>query len=131
MKVLSVRQPWAWLISQGIKSIENRSRATSYRGPLLIHASQTLDMDVAEAKHYFRGTGVKFPKSFETGGIVGYVELVDCVTRHPSGWFQGPYGYVLANARPLPLYPVKGKLGLFTVDLPPDYLPPALIQPHP
>ncbi len=116
LKIISVRQPWAWLIVQGLKNIENRTWATSYRGPLLIHASQKLDMDVAETRDYFRGTGVKVPRSFETGGIVGYVELVDCVTSHPSGWFNGPYGFVLANARPLPFYALKGRLGLFEVD---------------
>jgi hypothetical protein len=98
-----------------------RNLFTSYRGPLLIHASQKLDMDAAETRRYFRGTGINFPSAFETGGIVGYAELVDCVPSHPSGWFQGPVGWVLANARPLPFYAVKGKLGLFTVDLPPDY----------
>lgn len=121
LKVISVRQPWAWLISQGYKDIENRTWATSYRGPLLVHAGQKLDMDVAETRRCFRGTGLKFPASFETGGIVGYAELVDCVTVHPSGWFQGPVGWVLTHARPLPFYAVKGKLGLFTVELPPGY----------
>jgi hypothetical protein len=120
-RVLSIRQPWAWLIVQGLKDVENRTWATPYRGPLLIHASQRLDMDAAETRRYFRGTGIKLPASFETGGIVGYTELVDCVTAHPSGWFQGPVGWVLTNARPLPYYAVKGKLGLFTVTLPADY----------
>jgi len=35
---LSIRQPWAWLIVQGHKPIENRTWPTTYRGPLLIHA---------------------------------------------------------------------------------------------
>ena len=39
-KCLSVRQPWAWLIVHGHKPLENRSWATSYRGPLLIHAAK-------------------------------------------------------------------------------------------
>ena len=33
MKILSVRQPWAWLIVAGHKDIENRKWRTSYRGP--------------------------------------------------------------------------------------------------
>ena len=39
MKVIVIRQPWAWLIVNGIKDIENRSWRTRYRGPLLIQAS--------------------------------------------------------------------------------------------
>lgn len=40
MKYLTVRQPWAWLLVNGHKDIENRSWPTKYRGPLLIHAAQ-------------------------------------------------------------------------------------------
>ena len=39
MKTLSIRQPFASLICRGIKTIENRSWKTNYRGKLLIHAS--------------------------------------------------------------------------------------------
>lgn len=39
MKTLSIRQPFASLICRGIKTIENRSWKTAYRGKLLIHAS--------------------------------------------------------------------------------------------
>ncbi len=39
LRVLSLRQPWAWLIVNGYKDIENRSWRTNHRGPLLIHAS--------------------------------------------------------------------------------------------
>ena len=39
MKTLSIRQPFAALICRGIKTIENRSWDTTYRGKLLIHAS--------------------------------------------------------------------------------------------
>jgi len=38
-KALSVKQPYAALICAGIKTVENRTWKTSYRGGLLIHAS--------------------------------------------------------------------------------------------
>ena len=38
-KVIVVRQPWAWLIVNGYKDIENRSWHTNYQGMLLIQAS--------------------------------------------------------------------------------------------
>src|SRR5437016_10859136 len=49
MKALSVRQPWAWLIVNGHKDIENRSWQTKFRGKLLIHAGQRFDPKGVEA----------------------------------------------------------------------------------
>lgn len=40
MKALSLHQPWASLVALGVKTIETRSWATKYRGPLLIHAAK-------------------------------------------------------------------------------------------
>lgn len=50
MKGISVRQPWAWSIIHGGKDVENRSRniAGSYRGPVAIHASKTVDEDALD-----------------------------------------------------------------------------------
>lgn len=123
MKVLSVRQPWADLIVIGWKDIENRSRATHYRGPLLIHASQTVDTGARaalleelaadgdeESLAYFGGDPV-------IGAIVGIVNLTDCVTESKSEWFEGPYGYILEDSLPFDqAIDVKGKLGIW--DLP-------------
>ena len=39
---LSIRQPWAWLIVNGFKDIENRDWPTNFRGRLLVHAGQTM-----------------------------------------------------------------------------------------
>lgn len=39
MKALSLWQPFASLVAFGVKTVETRSRATSYRGPLAIHAT--------------------------------------------------------------------------------------------
>jgi activating signal cointegrator 1 len=40
MKVLTLTQPYATLVAIGAKQIETRSWATSYRGPLAIHAGK-------------------------------------------------------------------------------------------
>jgi hypothetical protein len=45
----------------------------------------------------------------------GMAELVDCVEDSDSPWFEGPFGWVLANPRPLPFVPYRGQLGLFRV----------------
>ena len=45
MRVLTVRQPWAWAIIHGGKDVENRVRniAGAYRGPVAIHVAKTED----------------------------------------------------------------------------------------
>lgn len=120
MKALSIRQPWAWLIVNGHKDIENRSWATKFRGPVLIHASKGMTRDDYLACEIFCADipGVKLPayEDLQRGGIVGQVEIVDCVTSHPSPWFVGPVGIVMANARPRPFHPCKGALGFFKVE---------------
>lgn len=77
MKVLSLTEPYATLIKNGIKTIETRSWKTSYRGKLYIHASST-----------------KIPKAYKEnqdlmslvdindlnyGNIICSCDLVDCV----------------------------------------------------
>jgi hypothetical protein len=117
MKAISIRQPWAWLIVHGIKDIENRSWPTGYRGPLLIHASRTVDtanLDIV--REACEAEGIDFPAELPTGGIVGEARIIDCVTESDSDWFNGPYGFVLRQARPLPFKPLRGRLGLFNID---------------
>lgn len=117
LRALSVRQPWAWLIVNGFKDIENRSRRTHHRGPLLIHAGLSLD-DCAEDKIEWvkRKHGISVPLEMDTGGIVGVVDVIDCVESHKSKWFlKGNFGWVLANPRCLRFRrcKCKGALGLF------------------
>lgn len=112
---LSVRQPWAWLIVNGYKDVENRPRRMKYRGPLLIHAGLSRaacsEENLAWIKKRF---GVSIPPDFQTGGIVGIVEVVDCVEKHRSKWFEkGGFGYVLTKPRRLPFRACKGQLSLF------------------
>lgn len=116
MKVLSVRQPWASLIVSGDKDIENRSKPTAYRGLLHIHASQQIDTGAMQdlAAAMIEDGQVLDLLDFPTGVILGGVSLVDCVTKHRSPWFEGPYGWVLARpfklSRPIA---AKGKLGIW------------------
>ena len=105
MKILSLQQPWAHLVVSGAKDIENRTWSTSYRGPFLIHASLKVNREAC------RRYGLE-PTNLETGGVVGIAEIVDCVPRHSSKWFEGPIGFVLRQRRKLPFIKWKGTLGL-------------------
>ncbi|MGE3757362.1 MAG: ASCH domain-containing protein [Pseudobdellovibrionaceae bacterium] len=113
MKVLSIRQPWAWLIVNGIKDIENRNWRTHFRGPFFVHASRKVDLEAVKS---VTDAGYKLPEKFDVGGIVGAAEIVKCVRHHESPWFQGTFGFVLKNQRPLPFYPCAGKLSFFKVE---------------
>ena len=53
------------------------------------------------------------PKAFETGGIVGMVQLEDCVLASRSKWFMGPVGWVLSHPKRLQFIRLRGQLGLF------------------
>jgi hypothetical protein len=137
---LSIRQPWAWLITRPdltnatcreaqCKTIENRDWRSHYRGAFLIHASKALVNDKAfdgAMEVIQRGIGMgQLPESvadalrskpfssYELGGIVGVANLTDCVNSSRSPWFMGDWGFVLQHARALPFVPCNGTLGFF------------------
>lgn len=134
MKALSIRQPWASLIMKAGKSIENRNWPTKYRGRILVHAAKGMTRDEHEDAIDFavqairadphnagvpetrtlRELGFAF-ENLQRGGIIGSVEIVDCVTCSDSPWFMGHYGFVLRDPRPLPFVPYRGQLGFFDV----------------
>lgn len=101
MRILTVRQPWAWAIIHGGKDVENRTRnlAGEHRGPVAIHAATTLDSaddsrigaairnlyveprrDVEEVPSVAGGDDPWFvtsPWFGHRGGIIGVVDLVN------------------------------------------------------
>jgi hypothetical protein len=120
MKALSIRQPWAWLIVNGHKDVENRTWPTRYRGPVLIHASKGMTTDeYCDALWSCLSPVILVPQfeKLERGGIVGVATLVDSVTHSDSRWYTGAHGFVLRDARPLPFTPFKGALGFFETGL--------------
>lgn len=111
---LSVRQPWADLIVDGIKDVENRSWPARFRGTILIHAPRKVDWEAVERLQDLLGPRESYQPV--TGAIVGMTEIVDCVAQHPGRFFTGPYGFVLRNSRRFPEpVPLPGRLGIFEV----------------
>lgn len=104
-KVISIKQPWAYLICSGIKDIENRTwkLPEKYKGQrVLIHASRTitfgqfcnyivnldnedLGLQKIVRENCFRKSWLY---TLETSAIIGSVEIVDCVINHPSIWAE-------------------------------------------
>ena len=126
MLAISVRQPWAWLIIHAGKDIENRSWPTKVRGRVLIHAAKGMTHDeYAEAVEVAMVARAGTPpaqrvimpsfNAMPRGGIIGSVEIVDCVTESASPWFFGRCGFVLRNPHPLAFRPFRGALGFFSV----------------
>jgi len=123
-KTISTRQPWAWLLVNGHKPVENRRSRFKHRGPLLIHASLRMTLaDYLACEIFCRGIGFDWDlvpdgNQLERGGIIGQVEVTACVDQLDSDWFTGPFGLVAKDAIALPFYPCKGQLSIFTVDYP-------------
>ncbi len=94
---LSVRQPWAWALACGAKSVENRTwspNANLLGQRIAIHASKTIEYPaIEEVARLSRQTPV-----LTTGALVGVATLVDVVTEHESPWFIGPIGFVFEQA---------------------------------
>lgn len=137
LRILTVRQPWAWAIIHGGKDVENRTRnvAGTYCGPVAIHVagkyaeyvdSIALD-DATERWHDAPGADCNHhPWKANVGRIIGVVDLVDVhradrcsdVPPHCSPWAEpGAHHLILANPRPLaePI-PYRGALGLRRLD---------------
>jgi len=123
MKAISIRQPWAWLIIAGHKTIENRTWPTKHRGDIQIHAAKgCTQLEYADAVAFVRlfnpalASNIPALNKLAKGGIVGVARITGCVIKHPSPFFVGPFGFVLENAYPLPFIPMRGMLGIFNVN---------------
>ncbi|MEV5432762.1 hypothetical protein [Streptomyces sp. NPDC052701] len=112
---ITVKQPHAACITAGAKTIENRPRAWSWRGWVLLHAGKAIDrpaLRVPLVARTIRG------RDLVTGAVIGIARLADC-HQDPDGsppcsqWAQpGAWHLVLADVRELPLpVPADGQLG--------------------
>lgn len=118
MKAISIKQPWAWLIVNGYKDIENRTWDTKYRGMVLIHASKGMsqaEYRIACELAFKANPDIFMPDYDELacGGIVGYAYITGTTRETTSPWFFGPVGFQLTGAKPLPFMPMKGRLSFF------------------
>lgn len=127
MKALSIMQPWAWLITNGHKDIENRTwkswnTGLSFRGKCLVHAGKKVDGGKRQyadlCDDILDGHNIQLPcyDDLELGGIVGIMNIANCVKQSPSPWFFGEYGFVIDRAKPLPFMPYIGQLGFFDAE---------------
>lgn len=130
MRLISLHQPWASLVVAGLKKYETRSWKTSWRGPLLIHA--TLNRMPLPSEPMLRRVLCPRPlgayEALPRGAIIGMVELEDCaptvqgaqwivklsLEERARGNFE-PFRYGWRLSSPITLtepLPYKGGLGM-------------------
>jgi hypothetical protein len=137
MKALTIKQPWASLIVENIKNIENRTWKTNFRGRVYVHASKPTKFNVSLTDEQTIASLSVFKDAMDGnmsfGAIIGEVDIVDCVVNHPSIWaektempagvYMGEkiiYNWVLANPIKYdqPILNVKGALSFWQPELP-------------
>lgn len=72
MKCITIKQPFASLIAEGLKEYEFRTWKTNYRGEILIHAGKTIDK---KAMKKFERYNLEYP----TGCIIAKANLTNCI----------------------------------------------------
>lgn len=124
MKALTLWQPYASAIAVGLKKYETRSWKTSYRGPLVIHAS------VKPLTKEYQLLANQYHIPIVSGEIAAIVELVEyqimtqeLITSQSQveidlgDWRVGRYAWKFENIR-LPKQSIKisGHQGLWNID---------------
>ena len=129
LRVLSITEPYATLIHDGIKTIETRGWKTNYRGELYIHASSTR-IPKAWRENENLMSLVKSDLNF--GKIICVCDLVDCVEitqryiyqmknwypqEYACGFYEvGRYAWILDNIQGIFPIKAKGKLGIWNLN---------------
>jgi hypothetical protein len=123
LRALTLRQPFAGLVAAGLKLVENRGFAPSWRGPFAIHSAKAVDWP--EMQHQITA-GVVAPFTV-LGAVLAVADLVDrheadqdstvpcCAPFGLRTWNDKPAQHlILANIRQLE-QPVecRGQLGFW------------------
>ena len=117
MKVLTIKQPWATLIAEGLKKYEFRTWNTKYRGKILIHAGLSCD-SLAMRKLFAKDL------TYPNGTIIAEAEIVDVIKVDEvfrQQW-QG-YAFKLANVQKIKPIEIKGKLSFWNYDYEYEIIP--------
>ena len=128
MKVITVKQPFATLIAEGLKEYEFRTWRTKYRGDILIHAGKGIDKKAMER---YKHLNLEYP----LGKIIAKATITECIyvddvlkeklqqkdplvyygiLQKDSNW--DGYGFKLENIKKVPPVEVNGKLSLWDYD---------------
>ena len=133
---ITIRQPWAALIVNGIKDVENRNwrLPDKYRNcTVLVHASAAPKFSISDlntecARRGVGGKGDVSSLSILTGAIIGALRFDDDLLAYthnpPSLWADYNHNdgklhwWTIAHAQVIPPIPAKGKLRFWEFDYP-------------
>lgn len=127
MKALTVKQPYATFIAEGIKEYEFRTWKTNYRGEFYIHAGLGKNLD---SMRKFKELELEYP----SGMIIAKATLEECIEvddnfreilkiKNPKLYshvindkeWKG-YAFKLSNVEKINPIPAKGKLSFWNYD---------------
>lgn len=128
-KCLSMHQPWASLLIEGIKLHEGRTWYTNHRGRLWIASTakppdhQLIQAIENQHRVLYPDKQIKFPSFYPTGCLLGCVNVDDClpqeeyIKRYPDGDSDSPYVFICTNPISLRLrFPIKGQHKIYQLD---------------
>src|SRR3990167_6798072 len=106
IKCLSIKQPFAEWILQGIKVREHRSYPIKFRGIIVIHSSMKPDTE------FMKKYGIS-PEGFKNGHLLGIARITEQIQYGPGdyAWLINPICFLKT-----PIF-YKGKLGLWDLDI--------------
>ncbi len=129
MRVITLQEPWASLIGEGIKTIETRSWPCNQFGELYIHAGLTKIPIGDKRKNELVGW---LEGSLHYGTIFAKCKLTDCIkiTEEYANYIKetnpkcflcgdytiGRYAWILTDIEPITPIPKSGKLGIWYYD---------------
>ncbi|KAJ8718082.1 hypothetical protein PYW07_006012 [Mythimna separata] len=128
-RCLSMHQPWASLLVEGIKLHEGRTWYSSHRGRLWIASTaKPPDQEIVRAienqyRVLYPEMEIKFPSFYPTGCLLGCVNVDDCLPqeeyqkKYPGGESDSPYVFICSNPTSLRLrFPIKGAHKIYSLE---------------
>ena len=128
MKVITIKQPFATLIAEGLKEYEFRTWKTKFRGDILIHAGKGIDRN---AMKRYEHLNLEYP----SGKIIAKATITDCIyvddnlknelqEKNPLVYYGvlqkdkswNGYGFKLENIEKIKYIETNGKLSLWDYD---------------
>jgi len=138
IKLLTLKQPQAYLFAKGFKINETRGFNTNFRGTLYIHAGKSFYFDspsILNTNEHFLKCIPEPKKQLDYSAIIGKVEIVDCVpTEYVAhkisaqelafgDYSPGRFAWI-AEKHTLfesPIFGINGKLSIWSMEIEEQY----------
>lgn len=121
MYALTIHQPWAWAVSRGLKTVENRTwqadRLIGQRFAIHAAAREAHDVDwVGLTDAPPAPADLSYGRVVATAVVDRFVFQGRELSKADRRWFDGPIGWLLRDVRPASSPLIRGQQGLWKVD---------------